>query len=133
LEYTPSQEGVLVVVYSIGAFSKITGLSADTLRYYEKEGLILPERDVNNRRVYSDKDIDWIEFILRLKETAMPISQIKTYARLRYEGDSTLEKRLDLLLDHQRFIYKEKEKLEQNMLHLNNKIDIYKEAIKKQN
>lgn len=127
LEYTPSQEGVTSVVYSIGTFTKITGLSADTLRYYEKEGLILPERDVNNRRVYSEKDIDWIEFILRLKETAMPISQIKTYARLRYEGDSTLEKRLDLLLDHQRFIYKEK--LEQNILHLNKKIDIYKEAI----
>lgn len=125
--------GVSSVVYSIGTFTKITGLSADTLRYYEKEGLILPERDANNRRIYSEKDIDWIEFILRLKETAMPISQIKTYARLRYEGDSTLEKRLDLLLDHQRFIYKEKEKLEQNMLHLNKKIDIYKEAIKKQN
>ncbi|MDN3954627.1 MerR family transcriptional regulator [Sporolactobacillus laevolacticus] len=121
------------MVYSIGTFSKITGLSADTLRYYEKEGLILPERDLNNRRIYSEKDIDWVEFILKLKETAMPISQIKTYARLRYEGDSTLEKRLDLLLDHQRFIYKEKEKLEQNILHLNKKIDIYKEAIKKQN
>ncbi|EST12584.1 MerR family transcriptional regulator [Sporolactobacillus laevolacticus DSM 442] len=117
------------MVYSIGTFTKITGLSADTLRYYEKEGLIFPERDLNNRRVYSEKDIDWIEFILRLKETAMPISQIKAYARLRYEGDSTLEKRLDLLLDHQRFIYKEKEKLEQNILHLNNKINIYKEAI----
>ena len=49
--------------YSIGEFSKLTGLGIHTLRYYEQEGLIAPERNSSNRRCYSDKDLTWIEFI----------------------------------------------------------------------
>lgn len=115
--------------YSIGVFAEQTGLSIDTLRYYEKEGLIFPQRDENNRRKYTENDKTWIAFILRLKETAMPIRQIKEYARLRYAGDSTMKERLALLQSHQAFILKEMEKLEENLGHLNVKIASYKQSI----
>ena len=59
-------------MYHIQAFAALTGLSADTLRYYEKEGLLAPTRDSNGYRVYSERDAAWLAFILRLKETNMP-------------------------------------------------------------
>ncbi|EAH3797633.1 MerR family transcriptional regulator, partial [Listeria monocytogenes] len=49
--------------YTIGAFSKEVELSIDTLRYYEKEKLILPKRNEINRRIYDSSDISWINFI----------------------------------------------------------------------
>lgn len=61
--------------YAIGTFSKLTDLSVDTLRYYEKEGIICPRRGANGRRVYSDEDKTWIDFIKKLKDTAMPIKK----------------------------------------------------------
>ena len=65
----------------IKEFSAQTGLSADTLRYYEKEGLLLPERDGNGYRVYGARDAEWTGFILRLKEMGVPLARIKEYAR----------------------------------------------------
>ena len=47
--------------YSIGDFSKITNLSIHTLRYYEKENLIRPERNSANRRCYTENDVKWVE------------------------------------------------------------------------
>ena len=58
--------------YSIGEFSKLTRLGIHTLRYYEHENLITPGRNSSNRRCYTDKDLAWIDFIKRLKDTGMP-------------------------------------------------------------
>ncbi|MCO7127217.1 MerR family transcriptional regulator [Sporolactobacillus shoreicorticis] len=115
--------------YSIGEFSQLVGLSADTLRYYEKENLIYPNRDKNNRRVYTDEDKSWLLFILRLKETAMPIKQIKTYARLRYEGDKTSQERMHLLLEHRKFMLEQRRTLDENIDHLNRKIANYQKQL----
>ena len=78
--------------YSIGEFSRLTGLGIHTLRYYEQEGLIAPERNSGNRRRYSDRDIAWISFIKRLKDTGMPIKEIKRYAQLQEHRDRLDEK-----------------------------------------
>lgn len=64
--------------YSIGEFSKLTGLGIHTLRYYEQENLIIPKRNAANRRCYSDSDIKWIDFIKRLKDTGMPIKELNS-------------------------------------------------------
>lgn len=53
--------------YSIGEFSKLIGVSIYTLRYYETEKLITPDRQSNGRRVYKEKDVSWIEFIKRYR------------------------------------------------------------------
>ena len=79
----------------IKTISKITGLSAHTLRYYEKIGLLLNiERDSKGYRDYSEKDVVWIEFIKRLKATNMPLNEIKKFAVLRSKGDSTIQNRV---------------------------------------
>ncbi|MFX3619178.1 MAG: MerR family transcriptional regulator [Sporolactobacillus sp.] len=114
---------------SIGEFAKRTGLSIDTLRYYEKEGLIHPQRSANNRRIYSEIDETWMNFILRLKATAMPIKKIKEYARLRYLGDGTTQERLDILYAHRAFMREEEKHLHENMEHLNQKIASYEKQV----
>ena len=122
---------MIILNYYIGEFSKKVGLSIDTLRYYEKMGFIYPKRDRINKRIYCEKDIEWINFIIRLKETKMPIEQIRHYSRLRYEGDNTLQKRLELLEEQMDRLNIEKGKIEKNMIHLEKKINTYKKMIVK--
>lgn len=75
---------------SIGQFAARTGLSADTLRYYEKIGLLRHvARDASGFRVYGPRDLEWIGFILRLKDTGMALDDIIRYADLRECGDTT--------------------------------------------
>jgi DNA-binding transcriptional MerR regulator len=81
--------------------AKETGLSADTLRYYERIGLITDvERATNGHRRYSDQDIGWIAFLKRLRTTGMPISQMQRFAQLRREGDATIAQRREMLEQH---------------------------------
>lgn len=118
--------------YSIGEFSKLSGISIDTLRYYEKEKLIVVERDSSGRRKYTDLDIQWIAFIKRLKETGMPIKQIRRYAVLRYQGDSTLRERLEMLKEHRSYVVAQKESWDANLKHLDEKMKTYEEKINSQ-
>lgn len=111
--------------YSIGDFSKLTHLGIHTLRYYEKEGLITPGRNSANRRCYSDKDAEWIQFIKRLKDTGMPIKEIQRYARLRREGDATLEERLELLICHRKTLEAQMIQMQGHMVKLDEKIMFY--------
>jgi DNA-binding transcriptional MerR regulator len=115
--------------YSIGEFAAMTNLTIDTLRYYEKEQLIRVSRDAGGRRRYTDADTAWILFIKRLKETGMPIKDIKEYAVLRYQGDGTLPQRLKMLEQHRLRIVNEKAKWELNLKHLEEKISIYQEKM----
>ena len=108
--------------YSIGEFSKITEISIYTLRYYESEHLIKPDRKSNGRRVYKEKDITWIQFIKRLKDTGMPIKEIKKYAELRSDGESTMTERMIMLTHH-------KKKLEGEIYMLNEHLEKLKEKI----
>lgn len=117
--------------YSIGEFSKLTGLGIHTLRYYEHENLIIPERNSSNRRRYSDKDIAWIDFIKRLKDTGMPIKEIQRYAALRAAGDSTLAKRMEMLIQHRQALGEQIEQLQEHMAKLDDKIDFYRLEIRK--
>lgn len=115
--------------YTIGAFSKEVGLSINTLRYYEKEKLILPKRNEINRRIYDSSDITWINFIKKLKQTGMPIKNIKKYAKLRYLGDQTIEQRMTLLYRQYDILVEKREEIELYTQFLLNKIDIYKEML----
>ncbi|CAI2557825.1 uncharacterized protein RZ77_06070 [Apilactobacillus kunkeei] len=83
--------------YSIGKFATKVGLTTYTLRYYDKQKLIIPKRDENNRRYYDDEDVKWIGFILHLKGTGMLMTEIQEYVELRKQGDSTINQRKQLL------------------------------------
>lgn len=93
---------------SIGELSRMSGLSSHTLRFYEAEGILKPaERLANGHRRYHREDVLWLEFVLRLKLTGMPLAEIKQYAALREQGEKTLHPRLSMLkLHRQRLIAK---------------------------
>ncbi|WP_091353615.1 MerR family transcriptional regulator [Amphritea atlantica] len=86
---------------NISTFSALTGLSSHTLRYYEKIGLLSNiSRDASGHRRYSSKDVEWVRFINRLKDTGMPLAEIRHYAELREAGDATFDNRCHLLERH---------------------------------
>lgn len=117
--------------YSIGQFSKLAAIPAPTLRYYEQEHLLVVQRDPIGRRYYTQEDISWILFIKRLKDTGMPIKQIKEYARLRYMGSATIQQRLEMLEHHRLTVIEEKKKWDTHLVNLEEKIAIYKENLAK--
>lgn len=117
--------------YSIGEFSEVTGLGIHTLRYYEHEGLLSPMRNSNNRRRYTDQDITWIAFIKRLKVTGMPIKEIKRYAALRTEGDSTLTERMEMLVQHRQSLKDQIRCLQEHEAKLDEKIVFYQQEIER--
>ena len=117
--------------YSIGEFSRLTNLGIHTLRYYEHENLITPKRNSSNRRCYSDKDLAWIYFIKRLKNTGMPIKEIQRYAELRAEGDLTLNERMEMLTVHRESLNEQIKALQEHMAKLDDKIDFYRQEIER--
>lgn len=115
--------------YSIGEFSKLTKLGIHTLRYYEQEGLLLPERNKSNRRCYSDNDLAWVEFIKRLKDTGMSIKDIQQYAVLRAKGDCTLQQRMEMLIAHRKNLLEQIMNLQEHKTKLDEKINFYQQEI----
>ena len=88
-------------MYSIQDVSKKTGLSAHTLRYYEKEGLISGvDRTRGGFRQYSDEDLEALGLICCLKKTGMPLQEIARFVELTRQGDQTLKERVQLLQTH---------------------------------
>lgn len=115
---------------NIGQFAEVTGLSAHTLRYYEKIDLLTPvSRDSSGHRQFSKKDIEWVAFIKRLKQTGMPLKGIKEYAVLRSEGDATLALRQRLLASHAEFLAQKIKDDQQNLLALEQKLAWYAERL----
>ena len=92
-------------MYSIQDVSKKTGLTAHTLRYYEKEGLIPGvERSQGGFRQYTDEDLERLGLICCLKNTGMSIQEIARFVQLTHEGDNTLQERVELLRAHRELV-----------------------------
>jgi DNA-binding transcriptional MerR regulator len=78
-----------------------TGLSAHTLRYYERAGLLEPvRRGERGERRYAPADLDWVELLRRLRATGMPIREVRRFAELRRRGAATRDERHALLVAH---------------------------------
>jgi DNA-binding transcriptional MerR regulator len=95
----------MTMTRTIQRASAETGVSRDTLRYYEKIG-ILPgiARSESGHRRFSEDDMGWIKLVQCLRATGMPIEDLHAYAELVQQGDSTAGERLRLLEDHRRRI-----------------------------
>lgn len=91
----------------ISEISEKTQMSADTLRYYEKEGLIGPVRRVSGIREYSDYDLERIIFIQHMRRAGMRLATLKEYLSMVDDGDSTMEMRQQILINHKATIDKE--------------------------
>ena len=84
--------------YTIGEMAKKMGVAPSTLRYYDKEGLLpFVERSGGGIRMFKGEDIEWLSIIECLKKTGMPIKEIKQFIDWCIEGDSTIDKRLELI------------------------------------
>ena len=88
-------------MYSIQDVSKKTGLSAHTLRYYEKEGLLTHvERSPGGFRQYTDGDLEALGLICCLKNSGMSLQEITRFVALTHEGEQTLQERVEMLRKH---------------------------------
>ena len=107
-----------------------TGVSRDTLRYYEKIG-ILPgiARSQSGHRRFSDNDMGWIKLVQCLRATGMPIEDLHAYAELMQRGDSTAAERLRILEEHRRRIKADMAELDIALDLVNRKIAGYDEVL----
>ncbi len=111
--------------YTIQQVANITEVSAHTLRYYERIGLLTIRRASNGHRRYTDSDIGWIRFIMLLRETDMPLTEIATFMQLEQDGQTTVDKRLHMLEDHRHDLIQHIHKLNGFLNKLDAKIDYY--------
>lgn len=106
--------------------SNETELTSDTLRYYEKDGLISDIiRLPNGHRQYTQHDLEWLKFILCLRSAGMPLKKIKEYKVLLNDGDKTASQRKELLKNEKVRILKEMENLKEALSTIDYKIEYY--------
>jgi DNA-binding transcriptional MerR regulator len=108
-----------------------TGLSAHTLRYYERIGLLEPPlRAAGGHRRYRERDVDWVIFLTRLRATGMPISGMLRYAELVREGPQTHPQRLALLEEHREAVADRIARLQRDLEVIDYKITSYQQMEK---
>ena len=114
--------------YTIRNMAEQSGMTAHTLRYYERVGLIQPVgRARNGHRRYSEADAAWLNFLHCMRATNMPIREMQRYAALREMGEATIEQRRQLLEEHQRTITSQIQALERALALLTYKINNYRQ------
>ncbi|WEV50902.1 MerR family transcriptional regulator [Lactobacillus sp. ESL0731] len=111
--------------YTIKDFSAMFSLAPSTLRYYEDEGLIKPHRLINQQRYYTDDDVNWMRFLLHLKNTGMSISDLKKYVAWRAQGEQTIPQRLQLLKQTRAKFLEQIKQQQHHLQILNDKIAWY--------
>ncbi|MBD8478348.1 MerR family transcriptional regulator [Microbacterium sp. CFBP 8794] len=115
---------------SVAQMAEATGVTAHTLRYYERAGLIRPvARNSGNHRRYSAVDVEWVRFLLRLRQTHMPIAQMQDYAALREQGPTTTARRLRLLEAHHAELREQIARLQTHEQALVEKIAVYRRGL----
>ncbi|TBU99810.1 MerR family transcriptional regulator [Stutzerimonas kirkiae] len=106
-----------------------TGLTPHTLRYYERIGLISPVgRGIGGQRRYAEADIAWVEFLVRLRATRMPIARMKEFAILRSAGDVTYPYRRLMLETHLAELQQVMDDMQRAATTISEKIAFYKES-----
>ena len=112
---------------TIAEAAEQTGLTAHTLRYYERDGLMLasPTRTSSGHRRYTDADLTWIQLITRLRSTGMPIRDVRRYAALVRAGTGNEAERLALLKAHRERVETQLAEVTGHLRAIDHKIGIY--------
>lgn len=106
-------------------------ITADTLRYYERVGLIPPvARNASGNRDYQEKDVDWVEHTVCMRNAGVPIEALIEYVKLFQMGDATFGARQDLLKEQYEKLEEQRKQIEATMDRLHYKISKYEEAVK---
>ena len=116
---------------TIKEISEKYNIPADTLRYYEKVGVIPPvTRTSGGIRDYCESDISWVEHAICMRSAGLSIEFLIEYQKLYNEGDATLQARLNLLKEQREILQVQQEQLERTLNKLNYKISKYETAVK---
>lgn len=112
--------------YTISEVAALTGLTAHTLRWYERIGLMPHvDRSHTGQRRFSNRDLDWLAFVGKLRLTGMPVADMVRYAELLREGEHTFEERQELLEATRRDVRTRISELQGTLAVLDYKIDFY--------
>jgi DNA-binding transcriptional MerR regulator len=118
--------------YTPAEASNRSGFSLDTLRYYEREGILADvARTVGGRRVYSEANLGTLNFLRCLRETGMPIHLLRRYGQL-CQDETTLPERIALLEEHARTVARRRAELQQQQSRLDSKLDWYRDELARQ-
>ncbi|MEM8859134.1 MAG: MerR family transcriptional regulator [Chloroflexota bacterium] len=112
--------------YSIGETSRQTGLSIDTLRYYERIDLLVDiDRNGSGHRSYDEDDLGWLNLLVCLRETGMPIADMVCFAELVRQGEESIEDRLTLLNTHRKNVLSKINQMQKKLTVIDKKIEHY--------
>lgn len=112
--------------YTISEVAAICGLSAHTLRWYERIGLMPHvDRSHTGQRRFTNKDLDWLDLVAKLRLTGMPVADMVRYAELVRAGEHTCPERYDLLVATREDVLRRVAELQETLAVLDYKIDIY--------
>ncbi|WP_326744319.1 MerR family transcriptional regulator [Streptomyces sp. NBC_01724] len=112
--------------YTISEVAAFTGLTAHTLRWYERIGLMPHvDRSHTGQRRFTNRDLDWLAFVGKLRLTGMPVAHMVRYAQLLREGEHTFEERQELLEATRRDVKTRIAELQDTLAVLDYKIDFY--------
>lgn len=114
---------------TIAEVSGMFGLSQDTLRYYERVGLIPAVNRKSGIRDYTDEDLKWVEFIKCMRSAGLPIEALIEYVSMFQQGDSTMEARKALLIEQRDKLAAKMQDMRKTLERLNFKIERYEKAI----
>lgn len=115
---------------TITEVSRKYGLSADTLRYYERVGLIPKvNRNKSGVRNYTQEDCNWVEFIKCMRGAGLPIEVLIDYVEMFQQGDSTVNARKELLIDQRKALAEKIEEMKNTLARLDYKIDRYEKGL----
>jgi DNA-binding transcriptional MerR regulator len=116
--------------FTISQVAALTGLSAHTLRWYERIGLMPHiDRSHQGRRRYMAADLNWLTFVARLRLTGMPVADMVHYAEMVRAGEHTAQQRRDMLVAHRRKVLAQIDELRGTVEVLDFKIDCYGERM----
>ncbi|MGA8118001.1 MAG: MerR family transcriptional regulator [Actinocatenispora sp.] len=127
----PAAEPVPDPGLSIAEAARRTGVSAHTLRYYERAGLVVTpvDRTGGGRRRYHDRDLHWITVCTKLRATGMPIRTIRRYAELVAAGPGNEHERLALMEAHRVQVVARLAEVQENLTVIDRKIGIYRNSV----
>jgi DNA-binding transcriptional MerR regulator len=113
--------------FGIGELARRTKRTVHALRWYEAQGLIpRVERDAGGRRRYTRWHVDWLFFLERLKISAMPVREMKRYAKLIADGADAAPEQEALLRTHREMVSARKQEIEQALALIDRKLNHYK-------
>lgn len=115
---------------TIKQVSEKYNISPDTLRYYERVGMIPPVSRKSGKRDYREADLGWVELAVCMRSAGLPIDVMIKYVELFKQGDETIKDRRDLLVGQREVLLKQRKQIDTTLERLNYKISRYEQAVK---